>query len=127
MLRPPGEAHSREVDIHPAVRKVCGGQFQVICPKKSNDARPPRARVRTVIEVPSGGRSGASVGRLSMPAGLEQEPDAPFGLVDPVLEQACARYIAMRVAQPMRQMRLFSPSRLGRSTTAPSAALGRLG
>src|SRR5262249_50965539 len=47
-------------------------------------------------------RYGASVGRLAGAARLEQEPDAPLGFVDPVLEQARGRNVAIRIAQLVR-------------------------
>src|SRR5262249_58003983 len=44
----------------------------------------------------------SSARRLAVPACLEQEPDAPFRLVDPVLQQARGRDIAMLLAQIVR-------------------------
>ena len=38
----------------------------------------------------------------ALPGGLEQEPGAPLGLVDPDLEQAGGGHIAVLVAQPVR-------------------------
>ena len=36
--------------------------------------------------------------RFGMTPGLEQEPNAPLGLVDPILQQACGGNVAMLVA-----------------------------
>src|ERR1700722_1412154 len=35
-------------------------------------------------------------------SGLEQEPGAPLSLIDPVLEQACGRHVAVFLAQVVR-------------------------
>ena len=50
-----------------------------------------------------GGRAAGASGRplaLGMPSGLEQEPHALLGLVDPVLDQAGGGDVAMLVARP---------------------------
>src|SRR5437764_574870 len=44
----------------------------------------------------------ALLGLLGRASRLEQEPGPPLRLVDPRLQQACGRYVAMIVAEVMR-------------------------
>src|SRR5450432_310868 len=54
------------------------------------------------VPLPPPARSGDSMpGRVPAPAGLEEEPGTTFGLVDPHLDEACTRDIAVLVAHVM--------------------------
>src|SRR4029453_1678643 len=62
----------------------------------AEDVTPPTSAKAAELPRPSRGAAGSAP---SVAAGLEQEPGALFGLVDPVLEKTCRRYVAVLVAQ----------------------------
>src|ERR1700682_2327627 len=59
-------------------------------------------KLRALVEQPPTGTWSNRNGASPRAAGLEEEPRAPLGLVDPGLEQACAGYVSLLVAKDVR-------------------------
>src|SRR6185312_16986940 len=72
---------------------ACGLKEVAVCTLRSGAASRPRRGVSPV---------GSAAGSVIAPVRLEQEPDAPFRFVYPILQQAGAGDIAMLVAEAVR-------------------------